>query len=283
MIVPNGGYVAGHFLSVALTHVAKYGHKNVISAHWDFLNRSEAGRGTMVVDEIKVARNMSVLFISLYQEGQLTEAPWVSPNSRRVVVASITCRDMAGETGQSLDGGLRSAYTVPPVDLQRLPQDQDPNWQLWSAGNFRPNRHWQMYEQRAASAPAGVRDVWVEHRAGDPIKNLGLAYLADVTPAIGTYVLQHAPANASQLVPGSISWYPTLNIHIDFKKSLPAEGVRWLRLQTTIRESRNGRYGCDVDIFDADGELVAQARHVAMIVDMSRNTAARKSTKPSNL
>ncbi|KAM3454169.1 hypothetical protein MY3296_003224 [Beauveria thailandica] len=286
--VPNGGYVAGHFLAVALAHVAKqYGHSNVISAHWDFLSRSEAGRGTMVVDEIKIARNMSVLYISLYQHGQLTEAPWVSAGARRVVAGSVTCRDMAAETGQSLIGGggsgsgPYSSVPPPPVDLELLPRGQDPHWQLYEApDDFRPNWHWNMYEQRISSAPAasGVLDMWLEYRSGDRIVNLDLAYLADVTPAICTYALQRAPANASQMLPASVSWYPTLNIHMDFKKSLPAEGARWLRVQTSIAEARNGRYGCDVDIFDADGAMVAQARHVAMIVDMSRNTASRKTS-----
>ncbi|OAA79169.1 hypothetical protein LEL_02655 [Akanthomyces lecanii RCEF 1005] len=284
--VPNGGYVAGHFLAVALTHVAKYGHHNVISAHWDFLSRSEAGRGTMVVDEIKIARNMSVLYISLYQDGQLTEAPWVSRDARRIIAASVTCRDMATETGQSLDGGLKTELPPRPVDLKLLPTGRDPNWELYAARNFRKNRHWNMYEQKDAlttTTPAGIRDMWIEHQSGDPIKNLDLAYLADVTPAIGTHGLQHSPANAAQMVQGSVSWYPTLNIHMDFKKSLPADGVRWLRLRTSIRGSKNGRYGCDVDIFDVDGDIVAQARHVAMIVDMSRNTASRKSSKRPNL
>ncbi|KAM3502526.1 hypothetical protein MY10362_004791 [Beauveria mimosiformis] len=291
--VPNGGYVAGQFLAVALAHVAKqYGHSNVISAHWDFLSRSEAGRGTMVVDEIKIARNMSVLYISLYQDGQLTEAPWVSAGARRVITGSVTCRDMAAETGQSLIGGGGGggggssgpySFVPPPVDLELLPRGQDPHWQLYEAPNdFRPNRHWNMYEQRIDSAPAaaGVLDMWLEYRSGDPIVNLDLAYLADVTPAICTYALQRAPVNASQmlLTASSVSWYPTVNIHMDFKKSLPAEGTRWLRVQTSIAEARNGRYGCDVDIFDAEGGMVAQARHVAMIVDMSRNTASRKTS-----
>ncbi|TQV97915.1 thioesterase family protein [Cordyceps javanica] len=273
--VPNGGYVAGHFLAVALTHVAKYGHHHVISAHWDFLNRSRAGRGTMVVDEVKIARNMSVLHISLYQDGQLMEAPWVSADARRVVTGSITCRDMATETGQSLDGEWAAEYPVQPTDLNLLPLGQDPNWELFAEGKFRKNTHWNMYEQKQGAAPAGIRDMWIEYKSGGPIKNLDLAYLSDVTPAVCTHGLQHSPANASQLVQGAVSWYPTLNIHMDFKKSLPVDGVRWLRLRTSIQGSKNGRYGCDVDIYDTDGDVVAQARHVAMIVDMSRNTAGR--------
>ncbi|EGX91107.1 hypothetical protein CCM_05264 [Cordyceps militaris CM01] len=279
--VPNGGYVAGHFLAVALTHVAKYGHRNVISAHWDFLNRSQAGRATMLVDEVKIARNMSVLHIALYQDGQLTEAPWVSPDARRVVTASVTCRDMATETGQSLDGEWRDAYPPAPADLQRLPLGQDPGWELYTNANFRPNRHWNTYQQRTHATPVGIRDLWMEHKSGEPIENLDLAYLADITPAIGLFSLQHAPA--AQTPPGVVFWYPTLNIHMDFKKSLPAEGARWLRLRTSIRSAKNGRYGCDVDIFDADGDVVAQARHVAMIVDMSRNTASRSTSKSIKL
>ncbi|KAJ3495126.1 hypothetical protein NLG97_g3615 [Lecanicillium saksenae] len=281
--VPNGGYVAGQFIAVALAHVAKYGHKHVISAHWDFLDRSKPGRGTMVVDEMKIARNMSVLYISLYQDGQLAEAPWVSPGARRIIVGSITCRDMATETGTTLDGGFKTEYPPQNADLELLPLGKDPNWELFTVKNFRPNKNWHMYEQKQISLPTGLRDMWVEYASGDRIKNVDLTYLADVTPAICTFGLQTARVDDISATKGLSFWYPTLNIHMDFKKSLPAEGSRWLRLRTTVKETKNGRYGCDVDIFDREGDLVAQARHVAMIVDVSRNTAGRKASKPANL
>ncbi|OAA70723.1 hypothetical protein ISF_02697 [Cordyceps fumosorosea ARSEF 2679] len=276
--VPNGGYVAGHFLAVALAHVAeRHGHRHVIAAHWDFLGRSRPGRGTMAVDELKVARNMSVLRIALYQDDSEL---WVA-RRRPVIVASVTCRDTATETGPSLDGGCAPRSPVPAADLALLPLGRDPGWARYEARNFRRNRHWHMYEPRSsAGGPAGVRDTWVEYQSGERITNLDLPYLADVTPAICAHGLQQAAAGGAD-VPAS--WYPTLNIHMDFKKSLPADGVRWLRLRTSVRAARNGRYGCDVDVFDADGDLVAQARHVAMIVDMSRNTANQTTSKLTNL
>ncbi|KAJ6779633.1 hypothetical protein PWT90_06495 [Aphanocladium album] len=281
--VPNGGYVAGHFLAVALAHVAKHGHKHVISAHWDFLDRSKPGRGTMVVEELKIARNMSVLSISLYQDGQLTEAPWVSPGARRIIVGSITCRDMATETGPSLDGRFKTEYPPQPADLELLPLGKDPNWERFTPKNFRPNKNCHMYEQTGGSRPDGLRDLWLEYTSGDLIKNLDLAYLADITPAMGTFQLQTAEIDDPSATKGTSFWYPTLNIHMDFLKSLPEEGSRWLRLRNTVKETKNGRYGCDVDIFDAEGDLVARARHVALIMDMSRNMAKRKPAKSANL
>lgn len=274
--MPNGGYVAAQFNAVALAHVAEHGHNNVISSHWDFLGRSEPGRATFVVDEAKIARNMSVVYISMYQDGQLTEAPWVSSNARRVIVGSITCRDISAESGLSLEYGIKSEKPPPAVDFELLSSGQDPDWAALPTWATRSSRVWNMYGQRHGPVKEPLRDMWVKYHHGGKITDIDLPYVVDITPA----VCMHVGINGPKPLAANKFWYPTLNIHMDYKKSLPAEGAEWLRVRTTFKTIKNGRFDCDVDVLDAAGELVAQARHMAMVVDMSRNTAARK---PSNL
>ncbi|KAJ2977406.1 hypothetical protein NQ176_g4391 [Zarea fungicola] len=275
--VPNGGYVAGQFAAVALAHVAEHGHTNVISAHWDFLGRSQPGRATLIVGEVKIARNMSVLYIAMYQDGQLEEAPWVAANAKSVIAGSVTCRSM--ESGPSYDVNWEPAFPPQPVDFDLLSRGQDPNWALQPRRPKRTYQHWDIYGPRHGPENLAFRDFWLKYSSGNSIKNLDLPYVCDLTPALAIqgFEFAHLPDGPKML--DFTSWYPTLNIHMDFKKNLPEEGVKWLRLRTTVKSVRDGRFDCDVDVFDVVGDMVAQARHMAMIVDVSRNTA---NLKPSS-
>lgn len=283
--MPNGGYVAAHFISAALQHVAEHGHTNAISAHWDFLGRSNPGKGILVVEEAKIARNMSILYMTLYQEGQLSEAPWVAADAKRVISGSVTCKNMAAETGPTLHGGWELDYPPPAADLVLMDRGEDPNWQpipLELQKLLVPTRHWHIWEEKRGFTKAAYRDFWLRYGSKDSIKNLDLPYLADITPPLSLRGLQQqALPPGAPLVAGF--WYPTLNLALDYKKSLPAEGVEWLRLRTTVKMVKNGRFDCDVDVFDASGDLIVQARHMAMVVDIGRNTASRPKPKASNL
>ena len=67
-------------------------------------------------------------------------------------------------------------------------------------------------------------------------------------------------------------WYPTMTLNLDVKKLLPEEGVEWLFTRTKAKSIRNGRFDLDIEVWDAQGELVAISTHSSLIVDTSRNT-----------
>jgi acyl-CoA thioesterase FadM len=71
-------------------------------------------------------------------------------------------------------------------------------------------------------------------------------------------------------------WYPTVLLNIDFKKSLPAEGVEWLFVRVNTKQIKNGRLDLDIVIMDEGGEIVALSNHVGLALDSSRNLAVRK-------
>ncbi|KAI0010009.1 hypothetical protein F4779DRAFT_617039 [Xylariaceae sp. FL0662B] len=71
---------------------------------------------------------------------------------------------------------------------------------------------------------------------------------------------------------------PTLVMNLEVKKTLPDEGAEWLAVRLTSKQIENGRFDLDISARDMSGELVALSHHVAMIVEMERNT--RKSTLP---
>jgi hypothetical protein len=70
-------------------------------------------------------------------------------------------------------------------------------------------------------------------------------------------------------------WYPTLLLNIDFKKSLPEEGVEWLFVRAESKQIKNGRMDIEVIILDEAGDVVALSHHVALAVSAERNVAKR--------
>ena len=66
-------------------------------------------------------------------------------------------------------------------------------------------------------------------------------------------------------------WYPTMTLNLDVKKQLPEEGVEWLFTRTRAKRIRNGRFDLDIEVWDAEGDLVALSTHSSLVVDSSRN------------
>lgn len=67
-------------------------------------------------------------------------------------------------------------------------------------------------------------------------------------------------------------WFPTVVMNLEVKMALPRDGVEWLAIRVTSKQIKDGRFDLDVSVRDVDGELVALSHHVAMIVDIERNT-----------
>ncbi|KAJ2966894.1 hypothetical protein NUW58_g10560 [Xylaria curta] len=70
-------------------------------------------------------------------------------------------------------------------------------------------------------------------------------------------------------------WYPTLVLNLDVKKALPPEGAEWLHVRVHSKHIENGRFDYEAVVSDQAGNIVALSHHVAMVVDGSRNVAAR--------
>lgn len=61
-------------------------------------------------------------------------------------------------------------------------------------------------------------------------------------------------------------YYPTLQLGLEFKKSLPSTGVEWLFVRARARKIENGRFDVEVTILDEERDIVAVAIHVVFIV-----------------
>ncbi|CAI4214253.1 unnamed protein product [Parascedosporium putredinis] len=54
--VPNGGYVASCILRAASEYLAARGQPDVISAHFEYVNRTEVGPAYLIIQDIKLGR-----------------------------------------------------------------------------------------------------------------------------------------------------------------------------------------------------------------------------------
>lgn len=284
--VPNGGYVASVFLAVARTHLLSRNQPHTISAHWSYVNRTEAGRALIRVSNTKIGRGTSVLHIILHQYGLLAEAPFISPDSPAQVVAYITNGNLSSETGVTLPTQWTLDHQPPEIDLAKVVTGDDPNWEktyLPLMKKVPMLHHVEYYSRRGGHVLPTTHDYWIRFAVGDGFTPTSLGFVADVGPPLIIESFRPSEPNAPIPLGGFAFnkgfWYPTLTMTLDVRRELPEEGVNWLRLRVTAKEVRNGRYDAEVVMFDEAGDLVALSNHVSMAIDIERNYAERNSTK----
>lgn len=296
--VPNGGYVATVFLRVAREYLTPRNQPDTIAAHWEFLSRTVSGRAVLVVEEVKPGRSISVIHVSLYQTGLLPEAPWVSSGtvngrakSEKVVVAYLTNRSIAAESGISLNTGWSLQPEVPAVkDFSKLLTNEDPEWpplDLVIQRRVTAVRQVNIYHNREALEKSGktsLIDMWVCTKNGEPFRDPALGFLVDITASFVIEVHRprtedEPPAAGGEFTRKDAFWYPTLVMNLDVKKALPEEGEKWLFIRCLAKKTHNGRSDIEMIICDRAGDIVALSHHVAMIVNFERNLANRTVVK----
>lgn len=283
-LVPNGGYVASVFQNVAKAHLAERGHPDTMIGHWEFLGRTKAAPAVLSVTEIKSGRSMSVLHISLHQDGLLPEFPWVSPSSKSEVNAYITNGNLSKEQGVTLPTDWRIPLPPPTPDFAALDKNKDKKWRrgyLPIQKFIHTIHNIEVYMPRSPSKRTirGAHDFWIRMANGENFTTEGLGFVSDIlSPVI---VEEFRPKSEKAPVPkGGFPytanfWYPTLVMNLDVKKNLPEDGAEWLRLRIAAKQILNGRFDIEFLIFDAQGDYVAGSHHVSLAVDSSRNYAKR--------
>lgn len=281
--VPNGGYVATIFLEVARDYLSPRNQPDPIAAHWQFLNRTEAGPAVLIVDEAKIGRGMSVVHITLYQGDLLQQSPWISESSRKEVVAYVTNGLLEAEKGVTLPTRFNITPSPPPVDLDRLANNEDLNWKRMHMHLMKvvPMLHnLEFYLPRAGHPLPTTYDLWIRLANGERFTTTSLGYVSDAGPPL--LVESFRPDGPNAAIPeggfafDKVFWYPTVTMSLDVKKRLPDEGEEWLRLRVVAKMINNGRYDAEVIVFDRKGDIVALSNHVALAVNRERNSARRE-------
>ncbi|KAG5750616.1 hypothetical protein H9Q72_005768 [Fusarium xylarioides] len=210
------------------------------------------GPAVLVVEELRRGRPLSILHITLYQEGLLSESPWIPDKSKKKVAAYVTNTLLNGEQGLGLLRGFELSASPPLVDLTKLATDGDPNWKRLHmvVMDVAPMmQHVEFSSSKYKQTPAATRDLWLHMSNNERWTTWALAYIADVAPAL----------------------MPTVSVSLDVKKALPKEREEWLRIRISAEVIKSGRYDAEVIVFDRDDDVVALSNHVALVLDGERN------------
>ncbi|EUC41175.1 hypothetical protein COCMIDRAFT_106841 [Bipolaris oryzae ATCC 44560] len=261
--VPNGGYVTGCLLEVVKAHfsstLSAQNQPHTIALHVEFLRRTQAGPATFTVDDVKLGRQTSIVHVSMQQDG------------RQEIVAYVTNSNMDTESGFSYDTEYQLSPPVASVDISKLEKGEDPLWERHAElpyASFRKATSKVLFHfPRQGHPAANTADEWICFADGSTFNDSSIGFVADMFPQLVERFKEKGTGPF---------WYPTLLLNLDFKKSLPAEGVKWLRVRVEMKKVFNGRMDIEVFVHDAEGELVALSHHVGLVVDASRNTAARR-------
>ncbi|KAF5568481.1 hypothetical protein FPHYL_2729 [Fusarium phyllophilum] len=245
--VPHGGYISAMFLRAASIYLAPYEQSDTFAAHWHFLSATHIGPAVLVVEEVRRGRALSILHSTLYQEGLLSESPWISDKSKKKVAAYVTNTLLNGEQGLGLPTGFELSASPPLADLIKLATDEDPNWE-------RLPTHGCDHKQ----TPPETWDLQLRMSNNERWTTWVLGYIADVAPAL--IIEGYRPTDLDASLPEDRC-----------QEGLPEEGEEWLRIRISAKVIMNGRYDAEVVVFDRDGDVVALSNHVALILDGKRN------------
>ncbi|KAF4630662.1 hypothetical protein G7Y89_g7475 [Cudoniella acicularis] len=280
--VPHGGYVTGTFLRVVEMHfsttLASQKQPHTIALHLDFLRRTQTGPALFSVQDTKLGRQASIIHITLSQSG------------RNEVVGYFTNSNMDTETGVSFTTSYRLQPAPEPVGLNLLSQDKDKNWACQTSMPFASFRKatskTQFFFPRSGQRTKSSADEWIRLRSGEKWTNASLGYVCDMWPMpIEAFIRGENPYDGKNTLIGPDRkekptirrmWYPTMLLNVDFKKTLPEEGVEWLFVRVEAKQIKNGRMDLEVIIMDTEGDIVALSHHVALAVGSERNLAERR-------
>jgi hypothetical protein len=195
----------------------------------------------------------------------------MSQEGREEVVAYVTNSNIDTEKGVSADTGYQLRPPPPSVDLSKLEGDGDANWMLQEKMPFakfrKASQRVKFHFPRNGQALNNLADEWLCFSDGSKFNNSSIGFVADMFPQI---VEKYRDQSQGPF------WYPTLLLNLDIKKTLPSEGAKWLAIRAQIKQIKNGRMDIEVQVHDAEGELVALSNHVCFVLDAARNMATRK-------
>lgn len=122
--VPNGGYAGSCMLAAASAHLSSRGQPDMLTVHFEYPGRTAAGSAIVMIEDVKIARQFSILHLTLWQGGLVEQTPWITPSiSRRTVLAYTTYTNLRASTGMSVRTGyeaIAAAALPPPPDFETL-------------------------------------------------------------------------------------------------------------------------------------------------------------------
>lgn len=238
---PNGGYLMA---MAARAMRADLPHPDPVTVTAHFLAPPEPGEVSIAVDVLRRGRRHSTVTARVEQDGRcclgligtfgdLARADGVSRMDRSgltlpPIEACVDARQLARERAEA------AHRAVPPI-VERFDHRQPAEVLGWSHG------------QPTGQGEMGGYLRWAD---GAPMDTLGLLVVADCLPP--------AVFNTGE---SGLGWVPTIELTVQVRRP-PTAG--YLTAWFTTEAVTNGYLEEDGEVWDADGELVALSRQLAL-------------------
>jgi hypothetical protein len=297
--VPHGGYVSSCILAAARIHfsttLAHLQQPHTLALHLEFLRRTAPGRAIITFNKRKLGSRLSTLHVVLHQ---LEDGGKGDP--RVEVEGYITQSNLAKEDGLTIQVPWSLTPSSAPADLSRLLREgEDDHWhrQKHAFTHFRrAAQNVTFYVPKGGQPVTGIADEWIRFQPGNVLgsgrwTNDSLGFVCDIFPHLVESYLQaqartkdpershlfdRVDSSPEPLLGGQVKfWYPTVLLNIDFKKSLPDEGVEWLFLRVRAKRIQNGRMDYEIVVLDEGRDVVVVSNHINLIYGADRNVASR--------
>jgi acyl-coenzyme A thioesterase PaaI-like protein len=233
----NGGYLTALVLRAVTTQLPTHPDPATVTSH--YLRPPAPGPAEVRVEVLAVGRRFSRVRASLWQDGEhcvevlcattdlaLHDGPTHVVASPPDLPVRTACHDPAPD----------EAGPVPPI-RERLDLRVPPGGSPWTMGDPED------------ATGRGEVTAWVRWAGAEPMTTLGLLVLCDAMP----------PAVFD--LDGPIGWVPTVELTVQVR-SRPVPG--WLRVVFRTRAVTNGLLEEDGEVWDADDNLVALSRQLAL-------------------
>ena len=252
--VPHGGFVTSLLLHVASTFAEQLTRQSSVQAdpihlYATFLNRSQTGSVLCRVRRLKSGRNYSVYRVMLVQE------------DLECVHSYIQMSNLSTESGISLQN---KKHPVKP-SWRDLPE-RDAAFSEFRQVTRQFIRR--SFDEQAFNMDQNRFLDWIAFKDGRTFDTCGLGIVADMANPIPWMIEQEDH---------KMRWYPTVILELEIKQR-PQPDTQWVSVQSSTKVLLNGRNDLDVEIRQEDGTLLATSRHVALVVDASRNLQKRGSS-----
>ncbi len=227
---PNGGYLFATALA-ALSRSLDGRQPLTVTGH--FLRPGSVGKAEIDVDVVRTGRLISTATASLCQDG----------TERLRLLAGYTTGNAPGEHGFSA-----APPQIPgPDDCVTLPSPPDVAASIAHRFDYRvtPTSRW----VRGAKSETAQLDAWIRFADGRPIDLAALPLVVDAFPPV-----------IYEVADGVV--VPTVELTVHFRQP-PADG--WLQARVRSRALIAGMIEEDVDLWDAEGQLVAMSRQLAVV------------------
>lgn len=229
---PNGGYLMA---LVARAAVTASPHPDLLAVSAHFLRPPSFGPATVVVEEMRVGRSVGFHHARLVEAGEIV----------------VDARVMSGRLpAAALDWVADPAPFLPPPDecpRARTTAPDGTEISLYDPVEVRYDRDTVRWAGRAATPQPPFVRAWV--RMGDAADAYAVTIAADALP----------PAIFAL---GARGWAPTVEM-TTYVRARPAPG--WMRVEVSTELMAGGWFDEQARVWDASGQLVGQARQLAMV------------------